>query len=404
MDGMPRKIPSLGVLDQPELHLVLLEGLRHRIVFCIADELFITDPAYQSLCSVLEQEWPGAELMLCATHSHSASPVPFVTTDDQARIQAEQHGRDLTTAFRTGVSQSLGKLRIVEVAAGRIPFLSEHVGNRRCKLDNGSCISAFSGGPVIPPGHKALGTPDGVPAEFDLLAFRAAGEQHPMVVLTSYSSHIHFYEIPLFSAEAAGAARNALRERMPATHVIYATGFAGDMSLVGPHPIPDDLEELKIRWQKESSRLFANDFAGAVDRCLGQLSYAQVDQIRFLRLEEPGPSNGELIVIESLRIGPHLLTTVPGEMSFYWERELRRSFPGESLFCAAYNRSWMGYVATALAFEEGSYETMRGPSDRLGYPSPAARAKSATTTGAHIVERARKQQRDLFVDPLLSPK
>ena len=56
-----------------------------------------------------------------------------------------------------------------------------------------------------------------------------------------------------------------------------------------------------------------------------------------------------------------------------------------------YNNSWLGYVATPMGFEEGSYECMRGPADKLGYGAAVNRVKGSTTTGDEIIQCAREQ-------------
>jgi len=53
-------------------------------------------------------------------------------------------------------------------------------------------------------------------------------------------------------------------------------------------------------------------------------------------------------------------TRLAGEIFIEFDADLRRDKPSDSLLVMTYNRSFLGYVATALVFDEGSYETMRG--------------------------------------------
>lgn len=397
--GMSRLQPSPGFLDELEINLMVLRDGRRTAVICLSDELFITREEYEDFCGLLEERAPGACLIVCATHDHSATPVPHGKPTPEMHAAIRSAREKVRAGFISSLEAALGDLTEVEVAAARIPFPGTLSGNRRAKLGNGSAISAFGAGPLIPPGQKCAGRPGPDPAEIDLLAFRQPGHSHPKALLTGYSSHIHIYEIAYFNTEAAGAARNALRARFPGTHPFYSIGFAGDVAIQKVHPCAGDDEPFRIEWEKESLRAHGEAFAEAVARGLPSLKYAPAGGLDFLRHSEPGPSNEEFLLVETLRIGPHAVCSLSGEMSLAWEEELRAGLPCASLLSMAYNASWLGYVSPPLAFEEGSYETMRGPSDIFGYPTPTTRAKSATTTGARILALARRQLQTLFPPP-----
>jgi hypothetical protein len=163
------------------------------------------------------------------------------------------------------------------------------------------------------------------------------------------------------------------------------------------HPVRgDDDESARVQWQKDSALAYGQAFAEALLKGLPTLHYAPTGGLRFVRYEEPGPSNEEFILVETLRIGNHAICSVSGEFSLAFEALLRHQLPCASLLSLGYNRSWVGYVSSALAFEEGSYETHRGPSDFCPYPTPTTRAKSATTTGDHMIAIAKKQLTSLF--------
>jgi|GEM_PF-2095888 len=401
--GMGRLQSSPGFLDELEINLMVLQDGGRTAVICVSDELFVTHAEYADFCGLLGQRIPGASLIVCATHDHSATPVPHgkPTPEMQASILAAR--QKVREGFINSLEAALGNMCAVEVAAARIPFPDTLSGNRRAKLDNGSAISAFGAGPLIPPGHKCAGRPGPDPQEIDLLAFREPGKEHPKALLTGYSSHIHIYEIPYFNTEAAGAARNALRAAFPQTHPFYSVGFAGDVAIQKVHPCAGDDEPFRIQWEQQGLLAYGTAFAGAVARGLPALKYGITEGLAFLRHEEAGPSNLELLLVETLRIGPHAVCSLSGEMSLAWEDELREGLPCASLLSMGYNASWLGYVSPPLAFEEGSYETMRGPSDIFAYPTPTTRAKSATTTGARILGIARQQLDSLFPPPTPRP-
>jgi hypothetical protein len=395
--GMGRLLPVLGVIDDLELNLLVLQDGKESAVICLTDELFITGSEYETCCTLVEKRLPGAGLILCATHDHSATPVPFGPETDEKRQAIRAPEERVLAAFADCLDAALTRMTPVEVAAARIPFPGSPSRNRRTKLSNGAGISAFGAAPMPPPGHKCAGRAGADPTEIDVLAFREPGSSHPKILLTSYASHIHFYEIPYFNTEAAGAARNALRRLLPHTHPVYALSFPGEIAMQSCHPVRgDDDESARVQWQKDSALAYGQAFAEALLKGLPTLHYAPTGGLRFVRYEEPGPSNEEFILVETLRIGNHAICSVSGEFSLAFEALLRHQLPCASLLSLGYNRSWVGYVSSALAFEEGSYETHRGPSDHVPYPTPTTRAKSATTTGDHMIAIAKKQLTSLF--------
>ncbi len=396
MDGMPRQHPTLGILDDLEINLFLLQNAGKSVVICMLDRLFISQAEFTDYQKILQGMIPGAELILCATHSHSSTPTPFGPSSPEAIARCDAASDAIKEAFVASIESAVATRAEVEVASARIPFLPAHGRNRRAKLDNGFCVSAFGAGPVLPPGHKfaGFGGPDA--EAIDLLAFRKTGSTHPMALITGYSSHIHFYEIPYFTGEAAGAARKAIRSALPTVHPLYALSFPGDVAQQLAQPIPWDDEASRIRWQKESSEAFGSSFAEAICSGLKQVEYSPTQELNFVRHQEASGRNDEFLLVETLQIGPHALCSVSGEMFVDWELALRKDLPCASLLALGYNASWLGYVASPLAFEEGSYEVMRGPSNILDYPTPTTRAKSSTLTGFRIIEIAKNQIDQLF--------
>lgn len=399
-NGMPRSEVARSILDELEIHILLLREGDVTVALCVADQLFIAPKTDDEIRKRFLRRLPGAGLVLCATHDHSASPIPFGPlgpSDPESLARCDSAHDRVLSGFEEALDAALAHPVEVEVGAARVPFQPALGQNRRAKLSNGSAVSIFSSGPVVPPGQRWAGSAGDDPSHIDLLAFRAkSGRGLPLAILMSYASHIHFYEVPAFTTEAAGAARKALLRLLPDTHPVYAMSISGDVSLRFAQPIPCDEEPGKTEWQMESSRAFGESFAAAVAKALDGLDYDSGVPLRLISHVESGPSNDEDLMVQTLRIGPHALCSLPGEMFFAWEAILRDNLPCESLISLGYNRSWLGYIATPLAFEEGSYETMRGPSDILAYPTPTTRAKGATTTGNKIMDIARGQFAELF--------
>jgi hypothetical protein len=396
MDGMARRVPTRGALDPLEVNLAVLEQGDVTVVLAIMDQLFITGEDLAAFRAVVAKQIPDAKLMVFATHSHSASPVVSAPGTPEGIRNAEELRTRLFVAFEIALAEACATKVSVEVAAGRIPGPLGFARNRRVKLSNGSSVSAFAASPILPPGMRCVGLAAKDPTEIDVLAFREPGASVPKAVITSFASHIHFYEVPVFTAEAAGAARRALREELPGATTIYGLSFAGDIALQFAHPRPSDDDSDSIQWQASSGGRFGKAYAKAVVSGLQTLHFAATDVLAFCSREKEGSRNEEFLLVETLRIGSHALCSLPGEMFIEWEDSLRQDLPCESLITLCYNRSWLGYIASGLSFEEGSYEVMRGPSDILDYPSPTARAKSSTMTGHEVVDIARLQLEEMF--------
>ncbi len=395
MDGMNRLLPTRGVMDDLSVDVFVLQDGKGTVVLCTLDQLFIPEPVFLNIEAITNRCLPNAHLILCATHDHSSTAVPVEPDSAEAISECAAAREIIYEGFSSALEQALKDLAEVELAAKRVSLPTPLGLNRRAKLANGTCVNAWGAGPVIPPGQKWAGKGDDA-LSVDLMAFRKPGQAQPKAVLSSYASHIHFHEIPCFTGEAAGAARRAMHKRHPGLHLLYALSFAGDVAVLFPHPIPKDDEDSRIAWNQESSLAFGDAFSGALSEYLNDLAYAPVEEFRYRALEVAGPKEGEFLLLQSLRLGPHVLCSIPGEMFISWEKQLRQDLPGQTLLVMAYNRSNLGYVAAPLEFEEGSYETMRGPVDQVGYFSPDAGVKSGTQTGADVIEKARSEIGELF--------
>jgi len=64
MDGMPRRHPTLGILDDLEINLLLLQDSGKSVVICLLDWLFVRQAEFTAYQNILQDLIPGAELML----------------------------------------------------------------------------------------------------------------------------------------------------------------------------------------------------------------------------------------------------------------------------------------------------------------------------------------------------
>jgi hypothetical protein len=398
MGGMRRLLPTRGVLEDLVAMVFVLQVKLETVVVCEIDQLFIRGEVAANIGEQLKRRLPHAHLILCATHVHSSEAIPFEKDSPEAERNCAAAREKIYQGFSQALDEALGDLREVEVGSTRIPVPMQLGLNRRGKLSNGTCIAAWDSGAMIPPGQKLVGKSSEDAKWIDLLAFREPGQAEPCALLSSYPSHVHFYEIPYFTDEAAGAARRAMKKRHPRLRLMYTLGCSGNIALGFAHPIPKDDEESRIAWFKDKSNAFGEAFARILHDSLGGLKYAPVEAMRYTSFRERGTERDQDLLVETLRLGPHAIVVMPGEMFIEFDADLRRGQPAASLLVMTYNRSFLGYIAPRLGFEEGSYETMRGPAKEVGYFSPNERVKSDMTTGDAIIARAREQLAALFAE------
>jgi len=406
LDGMGRLGPILGVQDDLHAELFLLQDGKQTVVLCALDQVFISEghlahlfPSeglFPTLNSKVSQRLPGAILILCSTHCHSATVIPKTANEETSAADCVAARNIIYEGVMAALEMALQDMREVEVAADRFPLVPALAGNRRTKLGNGTVIQGWGAGPLIPPGQKCVGKAGPDANWIDLIAFREPGTSRPLALISSYPSHIHFYEIPLVTGEAAGAAKNALHAANPDLQLMYCLGFGGDNAMEFAHPMPKDDEPSRIAWQKEKSVAFGEAFAQAVSARLPALHYSRVEEMQYVSDYKMWEAHGKHMLVECLRLGNYALCSLPGEMFLAYEETLRSDMPCEALLTIGYNRSDLGYVATSLGFEEGGYETIRGPSDIVDYHSPSARAKSDMDSGATVVQIANGQLQKLF--------
>ena len=391
MDGMPRIEATRGVLDDLQADVFVLQDGRNTVVIATLDQvsiarIYISERLYPTLRAIVDKRLPDAQLILCATHNHSSLTIPVDANNAQAVANCAAAREVIYEGFSSALELALQEMREVEVAARRIPLSMPLGQNRRAKLGNGSCTMAWGAGPLILPGQKCVGKTGGDAVSIDMIAFREPGAAEPMAILSSYASHVHFYEVPCFTGEAPGGARRAMRRLHPNIHLMYSLGFAGDNAMQFAQPIPKDDEESRIQWQTEKTAEFGEAFSKTLSDHLTQLHYAPVDSLHYISHYEQNGKWGPFLLVESLRVGSHAICSMPGELFIELEKELRDGMPCETLLPMTYNRTELGYVyiATPLAFEEGGYETMHGPKN------------VGTDTGDVILKKVREQLQNLF--------
>jgi neutral ceramidase len=389
--GMGRLVPTRGVLDGLRAEAMAVEAGGELAFFLTSDTR--TMPL-EWVVEVRETvaERTGCDprrVLLTGTHNHCSNPM---AADDSAEARAalEEANRKMVDGFIGACVGAAGNLVPAEIAATSVE-LTEPVGqNRRVRLDNGTCVNTWGSGPVIPPGHRCVGPAGPDSTQVVVFVARRVGEEQPFVVLNSYPSHPHLYALPYFSGEFPGAVKRRGERLMSGATFMQASHTGGNIDLHCIHPLPDH-DGAQVRWFQESAALLATRFLDAVLPAIPTDGYARPDSMRhtYYSMEaEMLPGSGRLVILSVLALGEIALVSMPGEMFIELGQEILADSPFEHTVLGGYNGSVHGYVPPPLAFEQGSYEVMRGPAP--SHEEEAAqklRVRASADTGEQIVGR-----------------
>jgi hypothetical protein len=362
--GMGRLVPTRGVLDPLRLEALAVRAGGELAFFTTSD------------LRVIEWEWmaeirqavaakTGADpmkILFGAVHNHCSSPAPADGTP--AAKAAEQKAiRKIVNAFIDACVEAAANLAPAEIAAVTTDVLEPIGQNRRARLSNGTCANAWGSGPVIPPGMKYAGPAGPDSTRIDLLAARRLGESKPFALLTSYASHPHIYALPYFSGETVGAIKRRIEHLLPGAVSLHADHCGGNIDLHCVHPAPD--EDLpQVAWFQKSVALLAERFARAAVPAIPKAGYFRPKALRHACYASEGlkgPGTAPLVFINAVGLDELALASLPCELFIELGMRIHAGSPFAHTILSAYDASGGEYIPPAIAFEQGSYEVMRGP-------------------------------------------
>lgn len=390
--GMGRLASTRGVLDTLHVEALAFEAGGQGAIVCTSDLRYIPYPWHQQVAaSLAEQTGVDPEcVLLSSTHNHCSSP-EAANDSDEAKAAEKDANKLIVQGFIDAGLEAWHSRRPAEVAGCRAT-LQETIGlNRRVRLSNGTGINCWGSGPMIPWGQRIVGPAGPHSDRVHILAVREPGARFPFAVLTSYSSHPHLYELPYFSGGYAGAAKRAVQERIPGCICLYASGPAGDIDLHTAAPIWPGGESAEVAWFKQSAAMLGRRFANTVVPAVPREGYTQPEILKHAYYFEgynkgTPPERKAFCMIGAVKIGKSVLVSLPGELFNIFGLAMHEANPDFELFLMTLNGSMCGYSAPALAFEQGSYEVMRGPAGDPESPF-AHRLRAKTDTGEHVVEK-----------------
>jgi len=405
--GMDRREPTRGVLDALVCEAMAVEVSGER-AFIITSDLRTIDHAWV----VEARETVGRRLdcdprrvLFSSVHNHCSSPAVADDSPEAAAALAEAN-RKIVDAFIAACVEADADRRPAEIAFARA-HLAEPVGeNRRLRLSNGTCVNAWhGGGGFCPPGRKVVGPGGPHSTETRILCAREVGADRPFAALVSYPSHPHLSAIPHFSGEFPGAARREIERRLPGLTVLHANYTGGDIDIHCVHPAPPGGTDAEVRWFQESNRLVARRFADAVAPAIEACDdYGRPATLRhaYWSRGEDDPGNSRLTIINVLTLGDVGVASIPGELFLALGRQAEARSPLPKLLMMGYNGSVGGYQPPPLAFEQGSYEVMRGYATSetdLLQARPGRKVRRALKdSGQQVVDRVLTMLADLGAD------
>lgn len=362
--GMERLEPTRGVLDRLWAEAMAL-AVGGEAAFVVTSDLRTIDPVWvrEAREAIAERTGcPGERVLFSSVHNHCSSPD---AADDSAESAAalEAANRKIIDAFVDGCVEAYETRRPAELAFAEAELAEPAGENRRVRLSNGTCVNCWHGGGVCPPGLKFVGPGGPHSTRVRVLAVREVGAERPLAVLAGYPSHPHLTGVPYFSGETVGAAKREVASRLPGTLVLWANHTGGDIDMHCVHPMAPGGREALVAWFRESQRTIGCRLADAVVPAVNALrDYSRPPTLRhaYWSQGEDDPDNSRVTIINTVVLGDVALASIPGELFLALGREAEARSPVAKLVMMGYNGSGGGYQPPPLAFEQGSYEVMRG--------------------------------------------
>ncbi len=381
--------PTVGVTTPLSCRGIVLLGDGAPIVLCAVDWIGISNDGHRLFCEHLARA-AGTTVDRVSVHTLHQHDAPWCDFSVDA-IGAEYGlgGVRFDPAFARDVIERAGAA-VEKAVASAVPVT--HVGygqaevkqvasNRRILGPDGKVqhirftatknpkIRAFPEG-VIDPQLKLIGFWDG---------------DDPVVMLTYYATHPQsYYRTGLATPDFPGLARNARQEETGIFHVHFC-GAGGNIG-AGKYNdgAPENRERLKARveagmkgaldnvrkvpitsedvgWETVNVRLPPSQHLNE-EQLLAELKNENLEPLArvraashlvFLRASNAGREHS----IGCLSAGPVRILHMPGELFVEYQLAAQALRPDLFVAMAAYGEYSPGYIGTAIAYEQGGYET-----------------------------------------------
>lgn len=391
--GMGRLGPTIGTLQPPRMEALAVRAGGELALITTGDLRTIPyDWVVRMRREIAERTGcDERRVLFSGDHNHCFNPIARGDSPEAAAA-AEEADEQIQQAIIDVCSRAVERLAPAEIAATTVE-LSETIGEcRRVLVSNGTAISAWGSHPAALWGVK-IATPGGPdPTTAGLVAIRRAGETSPFAVLVNYDSHPHLCGLRYFSGETPGGIKRRIEQLVGGATCLYAHGTGGNVDIHCIHPMPDDEDEQR-EWFERSVDMIAERMANDVVPALETMSYQRPERLAHAYWSTEAAGTDEkrrLVILNGVGLGDVAFVSMPGEMFLEFGLEIRGRSPFGQTVLMGYNGSRQGYVAKPIGYEQGSYETMRGPSstseeEDVRKPVIRARVETGDEVAAEIL-------------------
>jgi len=385
--------PSESILDELYVRALVFNDGQSSIAIVSADLLYtpleeITAPARRIIAE--KTGIPEANVLICATHTHSG---PEVFTRSKLRPDQEKALSEMDKSYlQTLVGKIAGSVSIAQkdmravrigAARGRAP---EIVFNRRVKRADGSAVMTWSVTAEVAASRRIESVGGSTVVSFVLdsnepdLKFGPVEDANERIVgsIVNFACHpvcVYPHLPTAISADFPGDATDFV-ERAEGGVCLFALGAAGDIvpyqrGLKGHEQVGKALGaeavrrlqfvgtagEVTLGAMRKAIKfpVKAPDAAGDEEKADKAGEYIDTE-MQILRL-------GDIYIdteMQILRLGDIYILGLPGEVLVEVGLEIKRRAGIERLFVVSLSNDAVGYVCHGRAYEEGGYEPGSG--------------------------------------------
>jgi hypothetical protein len=368
---------------------IVLQGGEKPIVLCAVDWIGIANEGHDAFRDALAQAAGTTRdhVAVHTLHQHDAPGCDFTAEriirelgiSDYTRFEGTFH-REVIRRTTEAISSALADSQPVTHVGFGVAEVKEVASNRRILGPDGK-VRAVRYTATKDAALRA--EPEGViDPQVSLVSFWN-GEQ-PLAVLSYYACHPQsYYRTGVPSPDFPGIARFIRGQAVPEALHVHFNGAGGN---IGAGKYNDGNKENRLRlansladgmkhaWTRTTKiTVTSKDIGWGVDPVrLPVASHLKRDELIAALKAEPARGYiskadqlawlerceaGHTIDITCLRIGPNRILHMPGELFVEYQLAAKQMHPELNVAMAAYGEYGPGYIGTAVAYQEGGYET-----------------------------------------------
>ena len=374
---------------------IVLSGMDKPVVLCAVDWIGIANSAHDAFCEALAEAagTTPERVAVHALHQHDAPLADFAAAEilrskgHDFPVFDELYTRDLIGRAAAAVREGGKKPQTVTHAGLGVSAVKDVASNRRIYGPDGK-VRAFRATATKDPALRAepVGTID---PECSVIGFWNG--ERPLAVLSYYATHPQsYYRTGVANPDYPGIARFLRQQSVPVAVHVHFTGAGGNIGAgkfndgetanraVLANRLADGLASAwasiektpvtaaDVTWRVEpvalppGAHLQEPALLAAIegrDPKAGDILGA-ASQLAFLRRCQAGVK----IPLTCLGIGKFRVLHMPGELFVEYQLAAKKLRPDLKIAMAAYGDYGPGYIGTAVAYEEGGYETQKSSS------------------------------------------